>query len=207
MTLLSSWCYLGLLDTFGWFVVNFWRDRGIVPARYYLFGAKHRAFIHGLMTKQRQPYQLATSDDLADEISVLADGVSPPDMRFIIALLTNDTIKAAAEELGLNYKAAERRQKRLRPVLDKIYPILKREAIKGLTVLVPKATQALGKLLDDLKDSKTDTKRKTAEAILDRVIGKPIARVAVREQSDKAVTIEFKNWAPPVIPVSGPDTS
>jgi len=159
------------------------------------------------MTKTRPNTQLLTPDGLADEIEALAIGLSGADLRFVVALVTNDSIAAASREVGINQDTGERKAKKLRPVLDKIYPILKREAIKGLTVLVPKATAALGELLDDLKDSKTDTKRKTAEAILDRVIGKPIARVAVREQSDKAVTIEFKNWAPPVVPVEEGKTS
>ena len=159
------------------------------------------------MTKKRPNTQLLTSDDLADEIATLSAGVSAKDLKFLVALVTLDNVVAAAREVGIHPQTAKVKAKKLKPVLDKIYPILQREAIKGLTALVPKATAALGKLLDDLEDSKTDTKRKTAEAILDRVIGKPIARVAVKKQTDEAVTIEFKDWAPPVVPVSKPDTS
>ena len=159
------------------------------------------------MTKKRPSALLSTSDALADEITALSAGVSAKDMKFLVALVTLDNVVEAAREVGIHPQTAKVKAKKLKPVLDKIYPILQREAIKGLTALVPKATAALGKLLDDLEDSKTDTKRKTAEAILDRVIGKPIARVAVQEQTEKAVTIEFKNWAPPIVPVDKPETS
>lgn len=154
------------------------------------------------MKKTRYTSQLASSDGLTDEVIALADGLSHADLRFLVAVTTSDTIKDAAKEVGLDYKYAVKKHRKLRPVLNEIYPILQREAIKGLTVLVPKATRALGELLDDLGDSKTDTKRKTAEAILDRVVGKPVARVAVKEQSDQEVKIEFKNWTPPTFPTN-----
>lgn len=157
------------------------------------------------MSKTSPSPQLATSDDLADEVAALAGDLKAKDLKFLIALVTSDSIAEASRAVGIHQATGEKKAKKLKPVMDKIYPVLQREAIKGLTVLVPKATAALGELLDDLKDSKTDTKRKTAEAILDRVIGRPTARPTTKPQSDKEVKVQFKGWQPPVVPVGSSD--
>ena len=154
------------------------------------------------------PAALSSPDVVVDEIigDLTEAKLSTEETDFVMALLTTKNITEAGKVVGFTQQRAKRTKKRLKPLLQKIYPKLQRRSLTILSIAAPEAAQALYTLLKDLKDSKTDTKRKTAEAILDRVTGKPVARVAVKQQAEKEVKIEFKNWQPPVIPVGSSDS-
>lgn len=158
--------------------------------------------------KNLTPAVLSSPDVVVDEIigDLTEAKLSPDEIDFVMALLTTKNITEAGKVVGFTQQRAKRTKKRLQPLLQKIYPKLQRRSLTILSIAAPEAAQALYTLLKDLKDSKTDTKRKTAEAILDRVTGKPVARVAVKQQTDKEVKVQFKGWQPPIVPVGSSDS-
>lgn len=152
--------------------------------------------------KTKAQHQLLTKvDDIPQEIVSELESldISPREFNLILAFLSAHSLQEIADISGYSYRSVKRKKKELAPIIEPLAAACRRKALAKAALLAPKAMNALDELLDSHKDSKSDTKRKVAESVLDRAVGRPPAKVSVEKKSTQRVQIVFPDWTPQAI--------
>lgn len=147
----------------------------------------------------QSPEKAETIGKVSNEIVEMLDVASLSQREFdcIHALLISNTAKEAWRKGPYkSYAYFKQKEKQLRPLLNQIYSKLRAQAVGQLVLAAPKASDALVDMLDKLEGTTKTERRKTAETILDRSLGRPIAKVAVKSESNSRIEITFPEWLP-----------
>lgn len=139
----------------------------------------------------------AVPPDLLSELESL--DLKPREFKLILSMVTATTNQELCDMSGYSMRTVMTKKKELAPLIERVAAVCRRQALAKAAMLAPKAMNALDELLDAHKGSTSDTKRKTAESILDRAVGRPPAKVSVERKSTQQVQIVFPNWSPQAI--------
>lgn len=141
----------------------------------------------------------ATTSKVTNEImeSINNAELSQKEFDCIHAMLSSTSLtKAWKRSPYKSYEYFRKKQRQLEPLLNTIYAKLREQAIGNIVLAAPKASDALVDMLDKLEGTTETERRKTAETILDRSLGKPLATVAVNKQTNSRIEITFPEWLP-----------